>query len=216
MAQKLTPATIEILWNRLISIVDEADASVSRTAFSSLVREAHDYGCALFDRNGREICQGSMITPGQTGSMIFGVKKMCNILSRESYQPGDVFIANDPWLLAGHLNDVSVLSPIFYKDKLVAFTSCVLHHTDIGGGLGYNNREVFEEGLFIPVVKLYNAGVANEAVLDMIRWNVRKPEDVIGDIRSQVAANYVCNQKITEMMEEMGLDTIDDLADEII
>lgn len=216
MAQKLTPATIEILWNRLISIVDAADASVSRTAFSSLVREAHDYGCALFDRNGREVCQGSMITPGQTGAMIFGVKKMCSMLPRESYQPGDVFIANDPWLLAGHLNDVCVLSPIFYKDKLVAFTSCVLHHTDIGGGLGYNNREVFEEGLFIPVVKLYNAGVANQAVLDMIQSNVRKPEDVIGDIRSQVAANYVCCQKIIEMMEEVGLDTIDDLADEII
>jgi N-methylhydantoinase B len=123
---------------------------------------------------------------------------------------------NDPWLLAGHLNDVCVLSPIFFKDRIVAYTACVFHHSDIGGRVSSDNREVFEEGLFIPPLKLYAAGVLNEALLDMIRWNVRTPEEVNGDIRSQVAANHVCAQKIIEMMEDEGLDTLDDLADEII
>jgi N-methylhydantoinase B len=123
---------------------------------------------------------------------------------------------NDPWLLAGHLNDVCVLSPIFYKEKPVAFTACVFHHSDIGGRVASDNRQVYEEGLFIPPIKLYDAGVLNESVLNMIRWNVRTPEEVTGDIRSQVAANHVCAQKIIEMLEDEGLETLDDLADEII
>jgi N-methylhydantoinase B len=148
--------------------------------------------------------------------MALGVKKMINSIPIEDYRPGDVFIVNDPWLLAGHLNDVCVLSPIFYKDRPVAFTACVFHHSDIGGRVASDNREVHEEGLFIPPLKLYDAGVLNEPLLDMIRWNVRTPEEVTGDIRSQVAANHVCSQKILEMLEDEGLDTLDDLADEII
>jgi N-methylhydantoinase B len=109
-----------------------------------------------------------------------------------------------------------VLSPIFYKEKPVAFTACVFHHSDIGGRVASDNRQVYEEGLFIPPIKLYDAGVLNESALNMIRWNVRTPEEVTGDIRSQVAANHVCSQKIVEMLEDEGLDTLDDLADEII
>jgi N-methylhydantoinase B len=109
-----------------------------------------------------------------------------------------------------------VLSPIFYKEKPVAFTACVFHHSDIGGRVASDNRQVYEEGLFIPPIKLYDAGVLNESVLNMIRWNVRTPEEVTGDIRSQVAANHVCSRKIVEMLEEENLDTLDDLADEII
>jgi len=214
--QKFDPITLEILWRRLISIVDEADASVYRTSFSSLIRDAHDYTCAFFDADGREICEGTMVTPGQLGAMALGVKKICSLYPRENYKPGDVFITNDPWLLAGHLNDVCVMSPIFYKDKLVAFTSCVFHHTDVGGRQGADNHEVYEEGLFLPLVKLYDGGVTNEAMWDVIRWNVRKPEDVIGDIRSQVAANFVCSEKIVEMLEDVGLEDLNDLADEII
>lgn len=216
MAQKFDLITLEILWRRLISIVDEADASVYRTSFSSLIRDAHDYTCAFFDAKGREICQGTFVTPGQLGGLTQGVKKICAMFPIDSYKPGDVFITNDPWLMAGHLNDACVISPIFYKGKLVAFTACVFHHTDIGGRPGADNHEVYEEGLFIPLIKLYDEGIANEAILNLIRWNVRKPEDVIGDIRSQVAANYVCYEKIVEMMEDAGLDTLDDLADEII
>jgi N-methylhydantoinase B len=213
---KFDPITLEILWRRLISIVDEADASVARTAFSSLLRDAHDYTCMFTDSRGQELVQGTFCTPGQAGAMALGVKTIINSIPIESYQPGDVFIVNDPWLLAGHLNDVCVLSPIFYKDRPVAFTACVFHHSDIGGRVASDNRQVYEEGLFIPPIKLYDAGVLNEPALNMIRWNVRTPEEVTGDIRSQVAANHVCSQKIIEMLEDERLDTLDDLADEII
>ena len=210
------PITLEILWRRLVSIVDEADASVARTAFSSLLRDAHDYTCMFTDSRGQELVQGTFCTPGQAGAMALGVKKIINSIPLENYNEGDVFIVNDPWLLAGHLNDVCVLSPIFFKGRPVAFTACVFHHSDIGGRVSSDNREVFEEGIYIPVAKLYDAGKLNEDLLNMIRWNVRTPKEVTGDIRSQVAANHVCAQKIIEMMEDEGLDTLDDLADEII
>jgi N-methylhydantoinase B len=213
---KFDPITLEILWRRLVSIVDEADASVARTAFSSLLRDAHDYTCMFTDSRGQELVQGTFCTPGQAGAMALGVKKIIASVPKESYRPGDVYVVNDPWLLAGHLNDVCVLSPIFFKERPVAFTACVFHHSDIGGRVASDNREVFEEGLFIPPVKLYDAGKLNQEVLDLIRWNVRTPEEVTGDIRSQVAANHVCAEKIIEMMSEEGLETLDDLADEII
>jgi N-methylhydantoinase B len=216
MARKFDPITLEILWRRLISVVDEADSTVARTAFSSLLRDAHDYTCMFTDRKGRELAQGTFATPGQSGAMALGIKNLVNKLPATSYKPGDVFITNDPWALAGHLNDVCVMSPIFYKGKSVAFTACVFHHSDIGGRVSSDNHEVFEEGLFIPLVKLYDAGVLNESVLDMIRWNVRTPDEVIGDIRSQIAANHVCAEKIVQMLQDNDLDNLDDLADEVI
>jgi N-methylhydantoinase B len=215
-SSKFDPITLEILWRRLVSIVDEADASVARTAFSSLLRDAHDYTCMFTDSRGQELVQGTFCTPGQAGAMALGVKRLINSIPLNHYQPGDVFIVNDPWLLAGHLNDVCVMSPIFYQERPVAFTACVFHHSDIGGRVASDNRQVYEEGIFIPPLKLYDAGVLNEEVLKLIRWNVRTPEEVTGDIRSQVAANHVCARKVVEMMEDESLATLDDLADEII
>jgi N-methylhydantoinase B len=213
---KFDPITLEILWRRLVSIVDEADASVARTAFSSLLRDAHDYTCMFTDSRGQELVQGTFCTPGQAGAMALGVKTLINSMALDAYRPGDVFIVNDPWLLAGHLNDVCVMTPIFYRQRPVAFTACVFHHSDIGGRVASDNRQVYEEGIFIPPLKLYAAGVLNESVLELIRWNVRTPEEVTGDIRSQVAANHVCARKVIEMLEDEGLDTLDELADEII
>ena len=216
MGRAFDPITVEILWRRLISIVDEADSSVARTAFSSLLRDAHDYTCMFTDRKGRELAQGSFATPGQSGAMAIGVKNLVTSFPSGDYQPGDVFITNDPWALAGHLNDVCVWSPIFYKEQLVAFTACVFHHSDIGGRVSSDNHDVFEEGLFIPLVKLYDKGVLNQSVLDMIRWNVRTPDEVVGDIRSQIAANHVCSEKIRQMLKENDLENLDDLADQVI
>jgi len=216
MTAKLDPITLEILWRRLISIVDESDAAVARTAFSSLLRDAHDYTCMFTDARGRELAQGTLATPGQSGAMALGVKTLVQRLGPDSFHPGDVYITNDPWALAGHLNDVCVFSPIFHRDRLVAFTACILHHSDIGGRVASDNREVFEEGLFIPSVKLYDAGRLNQGVLDMIRANVRTPEQVNGDIRSQIAANHVCAEQILRMLDEYALDGLDGLADEII
>ncbi|PIV20485.1 MAG: hydantoinase [Deltaproteobacteria bacterium CG03_land_8_20_14_0_80_45_14] len=216
MGRTFDPITLEILWRRLISIVDEADSTVARTAFSSLLRDAHDYTCMFTDQKGRELAQGSFATPGQSGAMALGIKNLVTKLPLETYKSDDVFITNDPWALAGHLNDVCVMSPIFYKDKLVAFTACVFHHSDIGGRVSSDNHDVFEEGLFIPLVKLYDGGVLNQSVMDMIRWNVRTQDEVIGDIRSQIAANHVCAEKICQMLKENNLDSLDDLADQII
>src|SRR5512143_3565055 len=216
MGRTFDPITLEILWRRLIAIVDEADGTVARTAFSSLLRDAHDYTCMFTDRKGRELAQGTFATPGQSGAMALGIKNLVKKLPRDRIKEGDVFITNDPWALAGHLNDVCVMSPIFYKGKTVAFTACVFHHSDIGGRVSSDNHEVFEEGLFIPLVKIYDAGVLNESVLDMIRWNVRTPDEVIGDIRSQIAANHVCAEKISQMLQDNDLEDLDDLADEVI
>jgi len=214
--REFDPVTLEILWRRLISIVDESDSAVARTAFSSLLRDAHDYTCMFTDHRGRELAQGTFATPGQSGAMALGIKNLVTKLPPETYKPGDIFITNDPWALAGHLNDVCVLSPIFYKNKLVAFTACVFHHSDIGGRVSSDNHDVFEEGLFIPLVKLYDGGVLNHSLLEMIRWNVRTPDEVIGDIRSQIAANYVCSEKICQMLKEYEMDDLDDLAEQII
>jgi N-methylhydantoinase B/oxoprolinase/acetone carboxylase alpha subunit len=200
----------------LISIVDESDSSVARTAFSSLLRDAHDYTCMFTDQKGRELAQGSFATPGQSGAMALGIKNLVAKVPLKTYKPGDIFITNDPWALAGHLNDVCVMSPIFYKNKVVAFTACVFHHSDIGGRVSSDNHDVFEEGLFIPLVKLYDGGVLNHSVMEMIRWNVRTPDEVIGDIRSQIAANHVCSEKIGQMLGENDLENLDDLADQVI
>ena len=216
MGRLFDPITLEILWRRLISIVDEADGAVARTAFSSLLRDAHDYTCMFTDQKGRELAQGTFATPGQSGAMALGIKKLIRRLPSDTFRPGDVFITNDPWALAGHLNDVCVFSPIFYRDRLVAFTACVFHHSDIGGRVSSDNHDVFEEGLFIPPVKLYDGGELNQALMEMIRWNVRTPDEVIGDIRSQIAANHVCSEKICQMLKENDLEDLDDLADQII
>ena len=216
MARQFDPITLEILWRRLISIVDEADASVYRTAFSSLIRDAHDYTNAVFDRQGRELAEGSLVTPGLLGALSNAVRTIVAKYPEDSHKPGDILFSNDPWLLSGHLNDICLVSPIFFKNKLVAFTACIFHHADIGGRPGAENHEVYEEGLFIPLMKLSDGGVINESMLELIRWNVRRPDDVMGDLRSQMAANHVCSQKIIEMMDETGLDTLDDLSDEII
>ena len=216
MPARIDPITLEILWRRLISIVDESDAAVARTAFSSLLRDAHDYTCMFTDSRGRELAQGTLATPGQSGAMALGIRKLVQDLPVGTLHEGDVLITNDPWALAGHLNDVCVLSPIFHRGRLVAFTACILHHADIGGRVASDNHEVYEEGLFIPLVKLYEAGRLNQGVLDMIRANVRTPDQVNGDIRSQIAANHVCARQIVRMLEEYGLEGLDGLADEII
>lgn len=213
---RFDPITLEILWRRLISIVDESDAAVARTAFSSLLRDAHDYTCMFTDSQGRELAQGTLATPGQSGAMALGIRKLVQGLAPGSLHEGDVFITNDPWALAGHLNDVCVISPIFHGGRVAAYTACILHHSDIGGRVASDNREVFEEGLFIPLVKLYDAGTINQGVLDMILANVRTPEQVNGDIRSQIAANHVCAGQIRRMLEEYAMPSLDALADEII
>ena len=214
--QRFDPVTLEILWRRLVSIVDEADAAVVRTAFSSVLRDSHDYTCMFTDSRGRELAQGTLASPGQSGAMALGIKKLINSRPADFFRPGDVFITNDPWALAGHLNDVCVLSPVFRHDRLMAFTACILHHADVGGRVASNSHDVFEEGLFLPLVRLYGGEQPNEDIFNIIRANVRTPEQVQGDIRSQIAANHVCAQHILQLLNDYRLDDLDELADEII
>lgn len=214
--QSFDPVMLEVLWRRLVSIVDEADAAVARTAFSSVLRDSHDYTCMFTDSRGRELAQGTLASPGQSGAMALGIKKLIKSRAADFFRPGDIFITNDPWALAGHLNDVCVLSPVFHRERLVAFTACILHHADVGGRVASNNHDVFEEGLFLPLVRLYSAGQPNPDVLDIIRANVRTPEQVHGDIRSQIAANHVCARQICQLLDDHHLEDLDALAEEII
>src|SRR5262245_1900207 len=172
MAHQFDPITLEILWRRLISIVDEADAAVYRTAFSSLIRDAHDYTNAIFDRKGRELAEGSSVTPGLLGALSNAVREIAEKTPEGSLKQGDILISNDPWLLSGHLNDICLVTPVFHKEKVVAYTACIFHHTDIGGRPGAENHEVYEEGIFIPLMKLSDGGVINKSIMEMIRWNV--------------------------------------------
>lgn len=213
--KKLDPITIEILWSRLISIIDEADITVMKTAFSSIIRDSHDYSCALFDRHGRLLVQATFTSPGHIGGMTICVRKITDIFPKGTLKPGDSLITNDPWLLAGHLPDIMVLTPVFYREKLVAFSGSVFHHSDIGGTIGGGNREVYEEGLNIPLCKLYNGGEQNQDIFNIIRANVRMSDRVIGDLRSQVAANHIVSSKLTEFLNELGWEDLDDLAEEI-
>jgi N-methylhydantoinase B len=207
---------LEILWRRLISIVDEADATVMRTAFSSLLRDAHDYTCALFDTSGQLVAQATLTTPGQLGAMVLGIREVCRRIPRDQLWPGDVWITNDPWLMAGHLPDILALSPVYHHGRLVAFAACVFHQVDIGGRLGSENREVFEEGLFIPLCKLYDAGARNEMVLEFIRANVRLPEMVACDLGSQVTANETLSKRLLRLLDEEEMDGLDELGNAIV
>jgi N-methylhydantoinase B len=216
MKHGLDSIRLEILWRRLISIVDEADATVMRTAFSSLLRDAHDYTCALFSPEGQLVAQATLTTPGQLGGMALGIREVCRRIPPDRLQPGDVWITNDPWLMAGHLPDILALSPIYRRDRLVAFAACVFHQTDIGGRLGSENREVFEEGLFIPLCKLYDGGALNETALEFIRANVRLPEMVACDLRSQVAANETLDRRLARLLDDEGMDDIAELSGQII
>ncbi len=218
METRLDPITIEMLWNRLISIVEEADAAVQRTAFSSLVRDGHDYSCTLFERRGMLLAQGAYVAPGHLGGVTRLAKRIAEdyFSNGEDLEEGDTLITNDPWLLSGHLPDVGVITPIFYHGKLVAFGASIFHHVDIGGALDSMRREVYEEGLQIPLLKLYKKNIPNEEIFQMLRANVRVPDQVIGDLMSQIAANHIISTRVKELLSEQQMRDLDALSDRIM
>jgi N-methylhydantoinase B len=214
---KLDPITIEILRDRLLAIVNEADVVATRTAFSSIIRDVHDYSCSLFDNQGRLLVQGTLVTPGHVGSMARCIKTIVDkdLINLKDLKPGDVFITNDPWLLAGHLLDVMILTPVFYHTKLVAFAATLFHHMDIGGTIGAGNKEIYEEGIQIPLLKFYEGGVLDQAVFDIIHANVRMADRILGDIKAEVAANDLMATKLSELLDELQWENISELAEEI-
>lgn len=207
----------QILWSRIVNIADEMAITLVRTAFSHVVRENQDYGCGIYDASGRMLAQSTQCTPGHIGAMPIVVKKMLEKYPAAELQPGDILITNDPWLGAGHTPDFFLATPVFRDDGLFGFAVNCAHHIDVGGRMGAPDaRQVYEEGLIVPIMKFHAAGTINQGLVDLIERNVRMPDKVIGDLRAQVAANNVAARRLTALAEEWEIDSLDRLATDII
>ena len=216
--QRIDPITLEVLWNRLIAVVNEQATALMRTSFTTVVRESGDLSAGVFDPRGYMIAQAVTGTPGHINSMATCIHHFLAVYPADTLRPGDVLMTNDPQKTSGQLHDFTVISPIFDDgDRLIAFFGSTCHAIDIGGrGLSADARSMFEEGLFVPITKWYDAGRPNEELVKIIRANVREPEQVLGDIHAQVAGNNVGGARLKEFMMEFGLTSIEPLADEII
>jgi N-methylhydantoinase B len=213
----IDPVTLEVIWNRFMSVANEQQDTLIRTAFSTIVRESQDLACGLFDTRGRMIAQSLSGTPGHINAMATSMKHFLGAFPTEKLQAGDVLITNDPWQTAGQINDITITTPIFRNGKLVALFANTCHSADIGGRiLSAEAREVFEEGLRIPIMKLFERGEPNQILMQIVRANVRQPDEVIGDFYAQAACNETGGRALLEMMDEFALDSIDDVAEEII
>ena len=209
--------TLEVLWNRLIAVVNEQATALMRTSFTTIVRESGDLSAGVFDTRGNMIAQAVTGTPGHINSMATCIHHFLAVYPPDTLRPGDVLITNDPQKTSGHLHDFTVITPVFRDDALVGYFGNTCHVLDIGGrGLGTDARSVYEEGLYVPITKLYAAGVENRELVKLIGANVRAPEPVLGDIHAQVAGNDVGGRRLLEFMHEFDLDTLEPLADEII
>lgn len=214
---KLSDIELQVMWNRLIAVVEEQAQVLLRTAFSPIVREAGDLSAGVFDREGNMLAQAVTGTPGHVNSMAESVKHFVRVFPVETMKKGDIYITNDPWMGTGHLNDFVLTTPAFHKGKLVGLFSCTSHLMDIGGiGFGPDGTDVFMEGLYIPLLKLADQGQLNETLMAMIRANTRLPIDTEGDVYSLAACNDVGCERLSEMMEEFGLDDLDVLSDHIL
>lgn len=207
---------LEILWSNLVGIVTERAKALQRIAFSPIVREAGDLACALFDVRGRMVAQANTGTPGHINSLAFAGAHLVRIFDGK-LEPGDVMICNDPWLGAGHFFDITVLTPIYDGNKILAYIGSTIHHTDIGGyGIGAGARDVHEEGLWIPPLKLYERDKPNEVLHQIIRSNVRTPDAVFGDLSAQVSSGRAASERLIALCRRHGLADIEGLSDEII
>ncbi|MFM7689636.1 MAG: hydantoinase B/oxoprolinase family protein [Alphaproteobacteria bacterium] len=207
---------LELLWRRLISLVDEAAAALVRTSFSTLVRESYDFSCIVTDATGQSLVQATESIPSFIGTLPETVKHFLKFFPPEVLNPGDVLITNDIWLGTGHLPDITVAKPIFRHGKLVAFSASTAHAPDIGGKIrSPEPREVFEEGLQIPPLKLMRAGEVDETLVAILRKNVRTPEQTMGDLWAQVVALDLMEERLHILMEQAGLDDLAALAAEI-
>ena len=213
----MDPVTLEVCWNRLIGIVNEQAVALQRTSFTPVVREAGDLSAGVFDRHGNMVAQAVTGTPGHINSMALSQRHFLKAYPIETLRPGDALITNDPWKASGHLNDVTICVPIFRDDECVAFFSSTCHTMDIGGHiLSAEAREVYEEGLHIPIMKLHDEGTLNETLKRFIQVNTRAPDMVLGDFHAQVAGAIVGGRRLAEFMDEFGLERIEPLADIIM
>jgi N-methylhydantoinase B len=213
----ISEVELQIMWNRLLSVVEEQGQTLVRTAFSTSAREAGDISAGVFDLRGRMLAQAVTGTPGHINTMAASVGHFLDAFPLAGWREGDVFVTNDPWKGTGHLYDLVVVSPTYLDGRIVAIFACTTHLVDMGGvGQTPEGRQIWHEGLFIPLMRLATAGVMNEDLLGIIRANVREPVQVIGDVYALTACNEIGSRRLVDMMREFHLDGVEELGDLII
>jgi len=213
MAQQHSTVAYQVMWNRLISVVEEQAQALVRTAFSTSVREAGDLSAGVYDTQGNMLAQAVTGTPGHVNAMADAVAHFIRRIGRENIVEGDVYITNDPWEGTGHLHDITMVTPSFRNGKLVGFFACTAHIVDIGGrGFGADAASVYEEGLYIPIMKFADRGTVDDTLVRIIRGNVREPDQLIGDIYALTTCNEIGHRRLIDMMEEFDLADLDGIA----
>jgi len=213
------PSTVayQVMWNRLISIVEEQAQALVRTAFSTSVREAGDLSAGVYDAQGQMLAQAVTGTPGHVNAMADAVAHFIRRIGREAMFEGDVYITNDPWEGTGHLHDITMVTPSFKAGHLVGFFACTAHVVDIGGrGFGADGNSVYEEGLYIPIMKFAEKGEVDETLIRIVRGNVREPDQLIGDIYALATCNDIGHKRLLDMIEEFGLPDLQGVSDFIL
>ncbi len=204
--RQIDPISLQIQWSRLVTIMDEVDAALVRTSFSTIVGETRDFAVIMLDGHARSVAQSQLSSPGFTCSLPFAVRSIVREFPLHTLVPGDVLITNDPWLTHGHLPDLIIAQPLFAEGRLAAFVAAAAHISDIGGRLDeFDARDVFEEGLRIPPSKLFMAGIENEQLFRIIEANVRVPQMVIGDIHAIVGAFRLGGERFADLSPTTAL-----------
>ena len=212
-ARPLDAISLGIMWDRLVAITDEIVSALVRTSFSTIVRESYDLTAVLLDADGRLIAQGTYSIPVFIGTAPATLAHMLERFPPATLSPGDVVITNDPWMGTGHLFDINVMRPVFKAGAIVAYTLSITHLPDIGGtGFGAAASEIYHEGLRLPVAKLAREGVIDEFILELVRANVRAPDQVLGDLMANVACNEVGARRLLEFMDEYQIDDLRPLS----
>ncbi|MSO77377.1 MAG: hydantoinase B/oxoprolinase family protein [Alphaproteobacteria bacterium] len=213
----LAQIRFQVMWNRLLSVVEEQAQTLVRTAFSTSSREAGDISAGVFDHEGRMLAQAVTGTPGHINSMALAVKHFIAKFPVRGMREGDVYITNDPWLGTGHLHDLTVVTPTFRGGEIVGLFASTSHLVDIGGiGQSPDGRQVYHEGLYIPIMPLVSQGRINEWFLELVRANVREPVQVEGDIYSLIACNEVGGRRLLAMLDEFRMVDLDELGHHIV
>ncbi|WP_102108995.1 hydantoinase B/oxoprolinase family protein [Oceaniglobus roseus] len=210
-----TPGDVarQVMWNRLISVVEEQAQALVRTAFSTSVREAGDLSAGVYDDRGLMMAQAVTGTPGHVNAMAESVGHFIRRIGRENMFEGDVYITNNPWEGTGHLHDITVVTPAFRQGRLVGFFACTAHVVDVGGrGFGADGASVYEEGIHIPIMKLAERGTMNATLIAMVRGNVREADQVVGDIHALATCNGIGLRRLAEMMDEFAMADLSDIA----
>ena len=207
----------QVMWNRLVSVVEEQAQALLRTAFGSVAREAGDLSAGVYDTAGRMLAQAVTGTPGHVNTMAVAVRHFLDRHPLSGLREGDVLVTNDPWLGTGHLFDYVVVTPVFRAGRPVALFASTCHTIDVGGiGFSAQARSVYEEGTCIPHLHLKRAGVLNEDLLAIVQANSRNPVEARGDILSLVSCNEVGARRLLALMDEFALQDIDALAAHIL